>query len=85
MRGLYRLLLLIGVPLLGLGLYGVGVGLLTLTWPRTQALILAARLDRGETTSTVPGDDKYRGGRIETRETATFHVRYRYRVDGRDY
>ena len=58
---------------------------LTLTWPRTQAVILDARIDLRETTSTVPGTDKYRGGRTETRETATFHVRYRYRVDGQDY
>lgn len=84
-RGLSRLLLWLGVPLLALGLYGVGVGLVTLTWPRTQAVILAARVDLRETTSTVPGSDKYRGGRTETRETASFHVRYRYRVDGREY
>jgi len=85
MRGLSRLLLLLGVPMLALGLYGVGVGLLTLTWPRTEAVIIASGIDLHEITTTVPGTDKYRGGRIETRETAVFHVRYRYRVDGRDY
>lgn len=84
-RSLSRLLLLLGVPLLCLGLYGVGVGLLTLAWPHTEAVILASRIDLAETTSTVPGTDKYRGGRIETRQTATFYVRYRYRVDGRNY
>jgi hypothetical protein len=84
-RGLSNLLLLLGLPLLGLGLYGVGVGLLALTWPRTEAVILASHVDVGETASTIPGTDKYRGGRIETRETASFRVRYRYRVGGRDY
>jgi hypothetical protein len=85
MRGLSRLLLLLGVPLLALGLYGVGVGLLTLTWPRAEAVILTSGIDLRETPTTVPGTDKYRGGRIETRETATLHVRYRYRIDGLDY
>ena len=64
---------------------GSRVGLITLEWPRTQAVILDARVDIRETTSTVPGTDKYRGGRTETREAASFHVRYRYRVDGQDY
>ena len=82
---LSRMLLFVGLPLLAVGLYGVAVGLITLGWPRTQAVILDARVDVRETTSTVPGTDKYRGGRTETRETASFHVRYRYRVDGQDY
>ena len=84
-RGLSRMLLLVGLPLLAVGLYGVAVGLVTLGWPRTQAVILDARVDIRETTSNVPGTDKYRGGRTETRATASFHARYRYRVDGRDY
>jgi hypothetical protein len=84
-RGLSRLLLPLGVPLFVLGLYGVGVGLLTLTWPRTEAVILTSGIDLHEATTTVPGTDKYRGGRFETRETATLRVRYRYRVDGQDY
>jgi len=75
----------VGSPLLAVGLYGVAVGLITLRWPRTQAVVLDARVDVRETTSTVPGTDKYRGGRTETRAMASFHVRYRYRVDGQDY
>ena len=76
------MLLFVGLPLLAVGLYGVALGLIALGWPRTQAVVLDARVDVRETTSTVPGTDKYRGGRTETRETASFHVRYRYRVDG---
>jgi hypothetical protein len=57
----------------------------TLTWPRPEAVLLAARVDLREATSTVPGTDKYRGGRTERRETASLHVRYRYRLEGRDY
>jgi len=79
------MLLVVGSPLLAVGLYGVAVGLVTLGWPRAPAVILDARVDVRETTSTVPGTDKYRGGRTETRATASFHVRYRYRVDGQDY
>lgn len=79
------MLLGLGAPLLALGLYGVGVGIMTLTWPRAQAVILAARIDVREEPHMLPGSDKVRGGRIETREAATLHLRYRYRIEGRQH
>jgi hypothetical protein len=82
---LYSLFLLAGIPLLAVGLYAVGQGAITLTWPRTQATVIEAHVDRRQQQETVPGTDKYRGGRIETREVVTFIVRYRYVVDGVDY
>jgi hypothetical protein len=75
----------LGGLVLAVGLYGLGVGLLTLTWPRTDAVIVSAGVEESETSYTTPGTDKYRGGRIERRGTATFRVRYRYRVNGTDY
>lgn len=80
LRRLSRFLLLLGVPALVLGAYGIGVGLLTLTWPRAEATILDSRLDTRRVDHTVPGTDKYRGGRLERRDTVHLQMRYRYRV-----
>lgn len=84
-RPFAHLLLAVGGALLALGLFGAIMGARTLRWPRAEAVILASHVDVRVTTHTAPGTDKYRSGRSETRETASFHVRYRYQVGVRDY
>lgn len=84
-RPFSNLLLAVGGALLALGLFGAIMGARTLRWPRAEAVILAARVDVRVTTHTAPGTDKYRSGRTEARETASFHVRYRYQVGVHDY
>lgn len=84
-RAFARLPLAIGAVLLALGVHGMAMGARTLAWPRTEAQILDARVDLRLSTSPTPFTDKYRGGRSETRETASFRVRYRYTVKATQY
>ncbi len=71
-------LALFGVGLFAAGGYAYLRGQATLSWPRAKAEILAARVELRE------GVRRDMGHTVRT-ETASFHVRYRYRALGRDY
>ncbi len=74
-----RNLMVLGGLLLALGAYGSVQGALTLGWPRSEATIITADLARQILTT--------RGSDGHSREESwnSFHVLYRYAVDGREY
>ena len=74
-----RNLMVLGGLILALGAYGSVRGALTLGWPRADATITSADLLRQITTTR--GMD----GRSQEDAWNSFHVLYRYTVDGREY
>ena len=74
-----RNLMVLGLLILALGLYGTIMGALTLKWPRTTATITSAELLRQ--TTTRRGTD----GRSMEEGWNSFQVIYQYRVGDRDY
>ena len=71
-----RNLIVLGVPILALGLWGAAHGALTLRWPRVEAKIIDANL---RTFSGSSNDPRVRD------EWHAFSVHYSYTVDGKDY
>jgi len=62
-----------------LGAYGTVQGALTLGWPRAEATIITADLARQIMMTRDPD------GRSREESWNSFHVLYRYTVDGREY
>lgn len=62
-----------------LGAYGTVQGALTLGWPRAEATIITADLARRIMMTRDPD------GRSREESWNSFHVLYRYTVDGREY
>jgi hypothetical protein len=71
-----------GLVLSLIGAIGVWRGLVTQSWPTTQATLVSNTLETTEETRTIPMTDRLRGGIQETVETQTLAVSYRYSVDG---
>lgn len=78
-------LILLGLPLLGLGIWGLYRGLATLKWPHTTATILDANLRLRESTPNHPTVDSGPVHVRERSETASVAFRYEYAVDGTKY
>jgi hypothetical protein len=74
-----RNLMVLGLLIFALGGYGVVMGALTLTWPRTVATITSAELLRQTSTSRGPDGRSIEDG------WNSFHVLYQYRVGERDH
>ena len=74
-----RNLMVLAALILALGAYGTVRGAMTLKWPRADATITSADLLRQTTTGRGPD------GRSIEESWNSFHVLYRYTVDGRDY
>lgn len=65
-----------------IGAIGVWRGIVTQSWPTTQATLISNTLETTQETRTIPMTDRLRGGIEETVETETLAVNYRYSVDG---
>jgi hypothetical protein len=74
-----RNLMVLAGLIFALGAYGTVQGALTLGWPRAEATVITADLARQIMTTRDPD------GRIREESWNSFHVLYRYTVDGRDY
>src|SRR5262252_9070364 len=74
-----RNLMVLAGLIFALGVYGTVQGVLTLRWPRAEATIITADLAR-QIMTTRDSD-----GRPREESWNSFHVLYRYTVDGRDY
>jgi hypothetical protein len=69
--------------LLGLaGAVGAWRGMLTQSWPTTEATLVSNELVTNEESRTVPMTDRLRGGIKEKVTTETLTLAYRYTVDG---
>jgi len=74
-----RNLMVLAGLILALGAYGTVQGVLTLRWPRAEATVTTAELARQIMTTRDPD------GRAREESWNSFHVLYRYTVDGREY
>jgi hypothetical protein len=64
------------------GAVGAWRGMITQSWPTTEATLISNALVRTDETRTVPMTDRLRGGIKETFERESLSLTYRYTVDG---
>ena len=80
---LFATIVMTGGLLLGLtGAIGSWRGLLTQSWPTTEATLVTNALETATQERPIPMTDRQRGGIEEAVETTTLALTYRYTVDG---